>query len=337
MKMLKLYYYFALVAAVIGLIQFFAFLVGLQPIYDLSWLGLRVMNPTTLGSILVYPVHSITDEPAGFAFVEAAAMHIALGTLLNTGSLKLGTKIQASIILLAFLLSFSSTGYVIIFISLLLHYVNKINFKRIVLFFILSSFSLFSLYEFVPKFKERLDTSLGLILGNIVVDTYAQDQESANGSAIILFNHFLIAAENFRNHPFGTGVGSHHLAFERYNRLQTWFTGYGPGGIALNANDGCSLFNRLLSELGILGLGGIALFLFRYYLKNGPPDLLLANHASLVVILAALLRSGHYFIYGLPFFFFLYYYSAIFNNPSKSVFPFPFYSVDSASKPKVID
>lgn len=303
-----LYYKFATIHAYIGLIQFLSFQIGFKYGYDFSWLGSRIMQPDAIAGMVVYPIHGLVSEPAAFVVVQSCALYFAIARFIKSNVNKIGSYFDASVIIITFVLTLSSTGYFALFVALLLLFSKKINFRRIVAASILLPGMIYLLYISVPKFQERLNTMILLMAGRIYVD--AAQGESASGSSLILFNHFLIAKENAQNHFFGTGLGSHHVAFQRYNRLQTWFTGYGPNSMILNENDASSLFSRILSEMGYVGVIAVIIFLFRFYLKEEFGTWTTINQASLVVILTLLLRGGHYFLLGLPFFILSYYYSS---------------------------
>jgi hypothetical protein len=307
-KLFRLYYKFAFWIAVIGLAQFFSYLIGFKYGYDLSWLGFRVMGVSDLGGNSFYPIHSITGEPSSFALLLSPAVYISMCKLFKRG-IDFGSNLDAILILVTYPLSQSSTGYFAIFISLLVLNLNQIKGKRILIAGITLPGSVLLLYTISPKFQERLESSFQLFTGEVVLQ--AATEQNSNGSSLILYNHFVIASENANDHPFGTGIGSHHHAFEKYNSLQTWFTGYGKHALLLNVHDASSLFNRILSEMGYVGIIFTILFLYKNFIRSDPTgnNLILTNHASLVILCTALLRSGHYFVYGLPFFVFCYYYS----------------------------
>lgn len=312
LSLFKLYYKYAVVTAVIGLIQFFSFLIGFKPGYNYSWLGLRIIGTAELAGTNLYPVHSILGEPAAFAILISPAIYIAVSQLSGQKSLiNFGKKWQAIVVLIAYLLTQSSTGYVLLLIVLVLVNFKKINFLKLSLVAALIPLVTFALYTVSPKFSDRLDSSVGLITGSIVMDA-VEKGERTNGSSLVLFNHFIIAKANVSDHPFGTGLGSHHVAFAKYNTLQTWFTGYGPDSIVLNIHDANSLFSRILSEIGYLGIICTFIFIYRHFLRTGPYHVIVINHASLTIILASFLRGGPYFNFGLPFFVYCYYYSSKF-------------------------
>lgn len=305
----RIYYKFAFFTAIIGFFQFFSYILGFKYGYDLSWLGLRVMRPDEIAGFTFYPIHSLTGEPSAYAFLLSPAIYISICRISNSG-FQIGSKFMAWVILLSYILSQSSTGYFAILISIAVININRANFIKLFLAILLLPISIFLLIAVSTKFQDRLFSTFQLFTGSLIVD--ASNINEAHGSSLVLFNHFLIALKNAIDHPFGTGIGSHHLTFEKYNTLHVWFTGYGSGGILLNENDASSLFNRVLSEMGFVGIFFVILFIYHNFLKSnkGYPELILINHASLIALFTALLRNGHYFIFGLPFFIFCYFYSA---------------------------
>ncbi|MDQ6481885.1 hypothetical protein [Dyadobacter sp. LHD-138] len=306
----RLYFKASLVTAFIGFVQFFSYLVRFKPGYNLSWLGLRVIAPGELGGNLLYPIHSITSEPAAFSLLLAPAVYMSLFSFTKKELPFPISKSQAILIISSFILTQSSTGFFALFIALILINFHRINFSRVLIASVTLSAVFITLYSVSIKFKDRLDSSIGLLTGEIIAD--AIEGGDTNGSSLILFNHFIIAKKNASDHPFGTGLGSHHVAFYKYNTLKAWFTGFGPDATVLNINDANSLFSRILSETGYVGIFLTILFIMKYFIRSGPPYLVMINHSCLVAIFTALLRQGHYFILGLPFFILCYYYSAEF-------------------------
>lgn len=305
----KLYYKWSIVTAYIGIIQFFFFLIGFEYGYNYEWIGLRNIGLGELGGTAVYPVHSVLGEPAAFASVMAPAVYMALYTIWNKNSnIHTGSSLHAMVIITSYILTQSSTGYVTLLMAILLINLKRINFLKLSLGIIALPALVITLYSVSPKFQDRLDSSINLLTGKIIIDA-VQNSDKANGSSLILFNHFIISKRNALDHPFGTGLGSHHIAFQRYNTLQSWFTGYGEGSIILNLHDANSLLNRILSELGIAGVIFTIIFMIKYFIRNDDSYYSLINQASLIVIFANLLRGGSYFIFGFPFFILCYYYS----------------------------
>ncbi len=109
---------------------------------------------------------------------------------------------------------------------------------------------------------------------------------------------------------FGTGIGSHLVAFEKYSLAKNFKT----FGFNFNGQDANSMFLRLMSETGLFGLLIFFIILVRCYVKRDKEHLTyhwLISNGVLVMILLNLFRQGHYFLNGFPFFVILYYYNKV--------------------------
>ncbi|MBA3679762.1 MAG: hypothetical protein H0W73_01030 [Bacteroidetes bacterium] len=114
-----------------------------------------------------------------------------------------------------------------------------------------------------------------------------------------------------KNPLFGTGIGSHEFAYEKYtlNKL--------IGGIyKFNAGDANSLFLRAASEIGLLGVIFLVLFVFKYFvshdlLGNEPNNTYwVISNSLLVLILLTYLRQGNYTYNGFFFYCWMYFYNS---------------------------
>ena len=160
------------------------------------------------------------------------------------------------------------------------------------------------LYNNVPDFKSRVDTSIALwIEGDFGI-------ENTNTSSFVLYNNYHIAQENFLTNPFtGTGLGSHPIAFDKYsltNRSDII-------DLQFNKADGNSLLIRLISETGILGVVFIFVFMRRFYVRRDPFNVdatfWIISNSVLIIIILYLLRQGNYFLNAFPLFMWIYYYA----------------------------
>ena len=136
--------------------------------------------------------------------------------------------------------------------------------------------------------------------------------KKVHGSAFVLYNNYHIATENFKNNPlFGSGMGSHEFAFEKYN------LNYIIGGIyEFNTTDANSMFLRLLSETGLMGIFFALAFIARFYVSKSlfeeeDDEYWLIANALLVIIIIQLLRQGNYTYGGFFFFGWMYYYNSV--------------------------
>lgn len=84
-----------------------------------------------------------------------------------------------------------------------------------------------------------------------------------------------------------------------------------------NAKDGNSLFIRMMSETGILGLSLLLIFIFSYRISRKyvtDPEMwpyVIFNQGIFVVFVIRLMRTGNYIGQGFFLFFFMYYLSYV--------------------------
>lgn len=301
----RLYIRGALIVSVIGIFQIFSFFIGFGPGYDFGWfLNKWGVSPGGLG----IRMNSIFSEPAYFAGVVGPAFFVAIYNLLMKKEAYM-TKAQSIVIAVAYLLTFSSLGIISIFVAALLLLLNY-GFVRYAIFVgPLLFFGYTYAYNNIDEFRDRVDGTVTAFSGEGQIDI-----NEVHGSSFVLYNNYVIAVENFKRNPFfGTGLGSHPLAFEKYSLTNV------PGMIDINFNkaDANSMFLRLLSETGLYGV--IIMLSFVIYNivprnKSANDTNWLVSNGILVVILVYLMRQGHYFINGFPFFLWLYYYVRKYND-----------------------
>ncbi len=300
-KIFSFYIKGAIIVSYIGFFQFVFFYLSFTPGYNFSWL----FNKWGLVSGgFGIRVNSIFSEPAQCAIVLGPACFVAIYNLIPRNKKYLLTKFQSVLIILVTFLTTSSTGYIgLLFILLFLLY----NYGKISYFFlgvpviILASVLL---YNNIPDFKSRVDTSIALwIEGDFGI-------ENTNTSSFVLYNNYHIAQENFLTNPFtGTGLGSHPIAFDKYsltNRSDII-------DLQFNKADGNSLLIRLISETGILGVVFIFVFMRRFYVRRDPFNVdatfWIISNSVLIIIILFLLRQGNYFLNAFPLFMWIYYYA----------------------------
>ena len=112
-----------------------------------------------------------------------------------------------------------------------------------------------------------------------------------------------------RNPIFGTGLGSHETAFKKFTLTKTLL----PYDFEFNVKDGNSLFIRLCTETGLLGLGFVLLVIAKGFIYNvdNQNEYMLKNkiisQSLFVLLVLVLIRQGNYMLNGLPLMFLLYY------------------------------
>lgn len=232
-------------------------------------------------------------EPSYFAMLitPATAYYVLYSSFRN---------VRTIVIVMANLLSFSTASVAILCVIFFCKYVIKKNIIYKCLFVLLSMVLISSSYilqnvenEAIMDINMKIDESV-----TALSYTDISNLESLNASTYALFANWNVAIQA-PNRFLGTGLGTHEQSYEL---IYPW-TGFELWG--LNATDAYSLFVRILSEFGIVGISIFILFLINHFNRNNA-----INVSVLFVILYDLLRGGHYVLYGTVFFVFLYYYTS---------------------------
>ena len=323
-KIFRTYLQGSYIVSILGLIQVVSFIIHFEPGYN--W---RVFLPLNkwdfhLGGLFGIRLNSTFTEPSYFGSSIAPAFFIAAYELFFKKEVFL-TRTKCIVIIAAYLLTFSSLAYIGIFITILL---LALNFGALRYFFfaIPIAFIMFYVgYNNVKDFRVRIDGMKALFLDGVVESELSGKMAKSarmlkvskvltriHGSSFVLYNNTYVAKENFKQNPlFGSGLGSHEIAFQKYN------LNYMLGGIyEFNAPDANSMFLRILSELGLMGVVFVFLYIFKFYVSKNlaseeDETYWLISNAILVIILTQLLRQGNYTFNGFIFFGFMYYFNRI--------------------------
>jgi len=307
-RMFKLYLTWTYWTAVIAIVQFVAFKINFAPGYDFRWLLNKGGHVIT--SDWNIRVNAIYLEPSQLGIMLGPAAFIALLNLLRRKHYHY-EQYQNVIILVALYLSRSSTGYMGLFIAILIIGINFGYLSYLLLFVVVGLFASWGLYNTVTEFRDRVDSSMGLwIEGDLSL-------KNVNSSSFVLYNNSHISWENLKEHPlFGSGLGSHPVAYKKFSYTndgtKAWLKGF-----EFNTADGKSMFLRLMSETGIVGVLFILFLIYTCFVGfSGDEDdkHWIISGALLVIIILYLFRQGNYFINGFPFFVWLYYYTRLSFN-----------------------
>ncbi len=309
--------------ACLGLFQLVSFWINFKYGYD--WRAFTPFNKwgPSLGG-LGLRINSTFSEPASLGVTLGPAFFIAFYELILKSE-RFITRNQCIAILVAYVLSYSSVAYMCIFTSIILITLN-FGLLRYVFFAIPVSIILFNLaYSSAPEFRDRVDGMKVLFIDKILEKNAQQNENNSlrvqniksiikqvHGSSFVLYNNYHIATENFKNNPmFGSGLGSHEYAFDKYN------LSYIIGGIyEFNTTDANSMFLRLLSETGLMGVLFALIFIFKFFVAKSlfgeeDEEYWLISNAILVIIIAQLLRQGNYTYSGFFLFGWMYYYNSL--------------------------
>ena len=292
------------ILVIIGIIQIFSFLVGFKFGYDFSWF----LNKWGFveGGVIGLRVNSILSEPTYLATALAPVIYVSIYNIISKSSY-LFNKLQSILILMVAILTTSSIGYLGILISILLC-TETIRIRYILFGIIITALTFTLAYNNVKDFRSRVDAAQGLWINNDYGIT------NTNNSSFVLFNNLHIAKENLKKYPvFGTGLGSHETVFKRFTLTKTLL----PYDFEFNVKDGNSLFIRLCTETGLLGLGFVLLVIARgfiYKVDNQNEQMLkhkIISQSLFVLLVLVLIRQGNYMLNGLPLLFLLYYYNGV--------------------------
>lgn len=308
-KLFEYYLYGCYIVSIIGLIQFVSYKIGFVSGYNFKWI-LNKWGYVEGGNFGIR-VNSIFGEPSQAAEVLSTAVFVAFYDLFQKEPFYFKDKKKALLIIGIFIMTVSSTGYIAFFLTLLLLFIN-FGLIRYLLIAIPVLYGFFLvIYNYIPEFKERYDSQVRVY----TTGDFAIGKD--HGSTIIQYNNFHVASENMKeNTLFGTGLGSHPTAFEKYSLTKH----IEVHGFDLNSKDANSMLYRLMSETGLFGLGIMLFIILRFYVSryrenndHENPYWLISN-AILVMIAVKLVRQGHYFLNGFPFFIIMYYYSWVKNK-----------------------
>lgn len=305
--------------------RFFAFLAASFAVIEevFHFVGIHI-RPSFPGSFGLYRVGGLSGEPYNLAMVLLPAIFFTLLTYLSRfkeiNSNWFSSLGKNAIILTAFFLTFSSTGYTGLFISFILIAIHTgfLSFKSTrILFFPVFMTLVYFLFNFLStsdkNFERKLDEGLWFFQTeeNISIKDYTR----FNSSSFALISNYQITSEGFAENPiFGVGLGNYELLYhQKFDKIfgSDFELRYGKS----NFNDANSMFLRLIAETGIWGTALFLIFLSYFMIKRFSFEnindyyLIAINHAVLVLFIIRLLRCGNYISDGAFFFLLFYYYT----------------------------
>lgn len=307
-KILKDYFSIIKLIVFVVFIQFLSLMAGFSYGADYSYLGFDMGN-FFLGQ---NRAQAWFQEPSFLVYAIMPAVFVGLARFFNVHHII--SRGQALLILVALLLSVSSVGFIGLLLSLLIIVFSKFPIlkKPHYLFLLIMSvpFTGLLLYQ-VPDVKDRVDDSAELFLKDYPT---TEDIGKTNLSTYALYSNFRVTKKTFYNNPvLGTGLGSYENDYDKY------ITQVIPESpirerYQLNKKDANSLFFRLLSETGLIGLLFFCLYLYNKRIRfnvvaKGSGFLWAINNGIFVLVLLRLLRQGHYTSMGVLLFLILLYFT----------------------------
>jgi len=258
-------------------------------------------------------LQSIFSEPAAFAEVCLPAFFYYA----DRWQRRLGGGKEVLVFLLAFALARSSVGFLGILFGLFL-FGKRYRYRNLV-FPVLILVTGLGIYSASSDFRLRLNDSLKSA-GQL-------DVKGVNISTFVLVSNVFVTEQVLLEHPLmGGGLGSHFVSHERFLGDLANVELFDEEGITdLNAYDANSLFLRVLSEMGAVGIILVFWFIWRYRV-SGTDDRAVICQALWIYFSLKLLRGGVYFNPEQFFFIVLYAVNGRATAPGKSFAALPLIS-----------
>lgn len=287
----------------LGLLQFIVFFIFH---FDILFLSLEGIKPSYSEGQFIR-VSSIMREPGYLG----SSLSPVIAFIIFDKNYFFKNKLKSILIFITFLLTFASISYTILALILFTKFILRLrkNARIIILIIFGTIASIFSYFNFVKEYDGAVEDGFFSAIFVKLSETinadnakFADSYEEMNASTYALLVNKWVAT-NAPSRMFGTGLGTHEQSYKKLYSNNAYEL-YG-----LNSEDGYSLYNRIFSEFGYLGLVLLFIFLLKYLnTKN------IINLSVLFFIIAGIIRGGHYTMYGTVMFFYLYYLTSKFNN-----------------------
>lgn len=322
-RIFKMYLNVSFFVCVLGLIQLISFFVGFTYGYDLST-SLPINKWGLSRGGLGIRINSIFSEPSYLGAYIAPAFFISIYQIITRTNNFLSLK-RCIIIVLCYLLSASTVAYLGVFFALILLTLNYGAIRYFLLAVPLVFILFFVAYNNTNEFKVRMDGINELFFQDIMSENINKGESRnarqsrikkfltrVHGSSFVLYNNYNAAKQNFLENPFfGTGLGSHEFAFDKYNLANKIGNIY-----EFNVSDANSMFLRTVSEVGLIGVCFLVFFIIKFFISrdlgsNEIDEYWLISNALLVLILLQYARQGNYTYNGFFLYCWMYYYNKV--------------------------
>lgn len=296
-KVLRRYCIVSFGFAVFGLFQEIFAVFGNYTLVQLHFLVKGMKLVPVYGSLI--RIEGLCTEPFNFTLLLLPAVYCAMRTLMFK-DFRIYGKIQAIVVLLAYVLTFSGAGMIGLGIVVMLALSDRkhkkakenigISFIRGGVIVIIIATAFIWAYVNVPTIKERVDDTLGVFRGIV-------DLENANMSTYAIASNLHVARnELISTLGIGVGFGSYGANYFRYSYgLDSTFYAFG-----INQLDGSGLIIRFMGEMGVLGLSFLVYFFVKYRRRVRPEEKWISN-AMLAQLLLRCIRLGNYTMFGMGF------------------------------------
>jgi hypothetical protein len=265
--------------------------------YWICWIGI-VMLPFQYAFHDPYlRAHSVMTEPAQLMMIVMPAIYYFFEATAFRGK----HRIESAIGLISVFLADSSVGYVgllLILIGLIAKSRHKLLLITVPLVLALGIGGLrLASQNFRLRFDDTVKAATELNVADVNLSTYA------------LASNAFVALQVLQEHPLlGNGLGSHEQSHERYLPDIAGLTSVSAENQIMNKKEAASMFLRAASDLGVVGLCLIGVFLWRFRL-SAADEAGTINTAVLIYLILKLIRAGHYFPPEFFFFVFAYIFS----------------------------
>jgi O-antigen ligase len=210
--------------------------------------------------------------------------------------------LRAAVMFIAIVGADSSVGYIFLFLSFFV-LARRHRIAAAVLPIVLIPAAL-SIYFISDSVRLRVDDTFSAV--------YALDVANTNYSTYALLSNVYVTVRSFQEHPiFGTGFGSYKVTHDRFiGQVPGMETFIGGFAYELNDEEANSLFLRITTELGLVGLLGVVFLLVRYRPAKEEPYASI-GYAVLIYVGTKLFREGSYFSPEMYFFIWAYVFSSV--------------------------
>jgi hypothetical protein len=305
----NLYINIAYFTSIIALIQEIGFILNVELLHDMRWIFNGQAFPGIASELLIR-VNSVFSEPGYFAPFLSPALYISLETLFTRNDILSCSPFRAIVIVVAYILTFSTLGYAGLLLSLLI-----ILRKQLLLLLCITIPLLYITYTYLDMFSARVDA-----LGTVYSDNTANLNHLSYSSVVFYLNSLIVSDAVLFNPLFGMGFSSYEANAVNYihsnypEMLLQLDTGIEDTGSLMLA-DGSNLIFRSIVEFGLIG---IVIFLWNLW-KN----MLKINYnhwqkkvqmMCLVFLFTYSLRTGQYVRFELWFFILLFYKACDFDK-----------------------